>query len=100
MQATNDQGCHHLKRELITALTKCSDPHPDQGYAYIIETEEEYQTRTVIKRKQTVTPVRPEIPRGNNNNSAWKAYEIEQTSFKEYQHYAQQTLEVIDIMFP
>jgi len=47
-----------------------------------------------------VTPVRPEIPRGNNNNSAWKAYEIEQTSFKEYQDYAQQILEVIDIMFP
>ena len=71
-----------FKQELITALTKCPDPRSDQGYAYIIETEAEYQTRTVSKRKQTVTPERPVIPLGNNNNSAWKAYEIEQTTFK------------------
>eukprot|EP00534_Pseudo-nitzschia_fraudulenta_P012609 CAMPEP_0201215518 /NCGR_PEP_ID=MMETSP0851-20130426/189009_1 /ASSEMBLY_ACC=CAM_ASM_000631 /TAXON_ID=183588 /ORGANISM="Pseudo-nitzschia fraudulenta, Strain WWA7" /LENGTH=210 /DNA_ID=CAMNT_0047504991 /DNA_START=917 /DNA_END=1547 /DNA_ORIENTATION=- len=32
-----------FKRELITALKKCPDHHSDQGYAYIIETEEEYQ---------------------------------------------------------
>ena len=30
----------------------------------------------------------------------WKAYEIEQTIFKEHQHYTQQTLEAIDIKFP
>ena len=89
-----------FKRELITALTKCPDPRSDQGYAYIIETEEEYQAMTVSKRQQTKTPTRPEIPLGNKNNSAWKAYEIEQTTFKEYQHYTQQTLEVINIMFP
>ena len=35
-----------FKKELITALTKCPDPHSDQGYAYIIETKKEYQTRT------------------------------------------------------
>ena len=47
-----------------------------------------------------MTPVKPAIPHGNNNNSAWKAYEIEQTMFKEYQHYTQQALEAINIMFP
>ena len=88
-----------FKRELITALTKCPDPRTDQGYAYIIETETEYQSRTDPQQKQTTTPVRSKIPHGNNNNSAWKTYEIEQTAFKEYQHYAQQALEAIDIMF-
>ena len=44
--------------------------------------------------------MRPVIPHGNNNNSTWKTYEIEQTAIREYQHYAQQTLEAIDIMFP
>ena len=89
-----------FRSELISALSKCPDPLTDQGYAYIIETESEYQARTDPQLKQTVTPVRPKIPHGNNNNSAWKTYEIEQTTFKEYQHYAQQTLEAIDIKFP
>ena len=89
-----------FRRDLISALTKCPDPHTDQGYAYIIETETEYQTRTDPQQQQSTTPARPKIPHGNNNNSAWKTCEIEQTAFKEYQHYAQQTLEAIDIMFP
>ena len=89
-----------FKRELITALTKCPDSHTNQGYAYIIETELEYQARTVSKRTQTETPQRPTIPRGNNNNSACKAYDIEQTIFREHQHYTQQTLEAIDLKFP
>ena len=89
-----------FRRDLISALTKGPDPHTDQGYAYIIETETEYQSRTDPQQPQSATPVRPKIPHGNNNNSAWKTYEIEQTAFKEYQHYAQQTLEAIDIMFP
>ena len=33
-----------FRRDLISALTKCPDPHTDQGYAYIVETETEYQT--------------------------------------------------------
>ena len=51
-----------FKRELVTALTKFPDPRTDQGYACIIETEEEYQTSTVSKWKQTVTRIRPEVP--------------------------------------
>ncbi len=89
-----------FKRELVTALTKCPDPHTDQGYAYIVETETEYQARTVSIRNQTATPTRPVMPRGNNNASAWKAYDIEQTMFRDHQHYTQQTLEAIDIKFP
>ena len=94
------KGVILFKRELITALTKCPDPRTEQGYAYIIETKVEYQTRTVSKRRQTATPTRPTLPLGNNSNSAWKAFEIEQATFKEYQHYTQQALEVIDITFP
>ena len=57
-----------FKRELITALTKCPDPHKDQEYAYIVETAAEYQARTISKRNQTVTPVRPVIPRDNRES--------------------------------
>ena len=58
-----------FKRELITALTKCPDPQTSQGYAYIIETEAEYQTRTISTRKQTPTPVRPTIPSDTNTGA-------------------------------
>ena len=53
-----------FKRELITALTKCPDPGSRQGYAYIIETEEEYKARTSKKHTQTETPIRPTILSG------------------------------------
>ena len=53
-----------FRRELISALSKCPDPLTDQGYAYIIETESEYQARTDPQLMQTVTPVRPKIPHG------------------------------------
>ena len=51
-----------FKRELITALTKCPDPESRQGYAYIMETEEEYKTRTSVNHIQTQTPNRPTMP--------------------------------------
>ena len=89
-----------FKRGLITALTKCLDPRSKQGYAYIIETKAEYQTRTISKRKQTPTPMRPTFPQERDSSGAWRAYEVKQTVFTEYQRYAQQTLEIIDIMFP
>ena len=47
-----------FRRDLIAALTKCPDPHTDQGYAYIIETETEYQSRTDPQQPQSTTPVR------------------------------------------
>ena len=63
-----------FKRELITALTKCPDPETRQGYAYIMETEEEYQTRTSKKHTQTQTPVRPTMPRNSKNSHEWNVY--------------------------
>ena len=89
-----------FNRELIMALTKCLDPQSNQGYAYIIETEVEYQTRTISKWKQTPTPVRSTFPQEGATSGAWRAYEAKQTVFTEYRHYVQQTLEIIDIMFP
>ena len=79
---------------------KCPDLRTSQGYAYIIETEAEYQTRTINKRKQTPTPVRPTFPLESASSGAWRAYAVKETMFSEYQHYVQQTLEIIDIMFP
>mmetsp|Transcript_21670 Transcript_21670/g.48696 ORF Transcript_21670/g.48696 Transcript_21670/m.48696 type:complete len:147 (+) Transcript_21670:65-505(+) len=89
-----------FKRELITALTKCLDPQTNRGYAYLIKTEAEYQTRTISNCKQTPTPVRPTFPRESDSSSTWRAYEAKQTVFTEYQRYLQQTLEIIDIVFP
>mmetsp|Transcript_6271 Transcript_6271/g.14814 ORF Transcript_6271/g.14814 Transcript_6271/m.14814 type:complete len:443 (+) Transcript_6271:91-1419(+) len=89
-----------FKRELITALTKCPDPETRQGYAYIMETEEEYKTRTSRNHVQTQTPVRPAMPRGSKDNNLWKAFEMDHRAFMRHQHYEIQALEVIDIMFP
>ena len=89
-----------FKRELITALTKCPDPETRQGYAYIMETEEEYQTRTSKNHTQTQTPVRPTMPRNSKDSNEWKAFDMDHSAFMRHQHYEIQALEVIDIMFP
>ena len=89
-----------FKRELITALTKCPDPESRQGYAYIMETEVEYRTRTSVNHTQTKAPDRPTMPRGSKDSNLWKAYDMDHSAFMRHQHYEIQALEVIDIMFP
>ena len=89
-----------FKRELITALTKCPDPGSRQGYAYIMETEAEYKTRTSLNHTQTVTPIRPTMPRNSKDSNLWKAFDMDHSAFMRHQHYEIQALEMIDIMFP
>ena len=89
-----------FKRELITALTKCPDPGSRQGYAYIMETEEEYKARTTMKHTQTETPIRPTMPRNSKDSNLWKAFDMDHSAFMRHQHYEIQALEMIDIMFP
>ena len=90
-----------FKNEVINALTLCDLRGNVQGHAFILENNEEYNTRN-----QTVTETHPapplpvDTPGAGATSREWKIFDREEAAYDLYTNYNKQVVALIDTAFP